>query len=620
MLRDVVRRVRRRAAPAAPGSVGELVFSGPLPPARTGVATYDRAVLDGLRRIGFFDRHRMDVLWPIEPKHATRLPGYRLGVFELGNNVEFHLEAYRAAFLAQSSLIVLHDLALDDFVRGLRTLGDPLGFMATREAAALRLNLHSPDVVRNEPLREPWCAHVARRARGIIVHSAFCARYLEEAGCRTPVFVVPHPIVESETDMRRAIDRGAELRAERAAKGMRSLVVAPGDLNQAKRLDALLAAAHELDDDVHVALVGRRIEGYDVDRVVDAARLADRVALASDVSDEDFRGWLAAADVVVDLRFPHRGEVSGSLIRAMQAGKASDRQRDGDVPRRARRRGAPRGARPDEPARAGRTDPLPARGPRAADRGWARRREHTWTRLRDVRGHREGLRARDRGDPRAWSATPRTRRWRSGARRSPTSAPTRPTCAKAWAWTTRERSPPSAERHRTSGIARSPVARLERTASDLRIHPRSHDITAAMSVTERTSESLSLRPVARVRELYAYREILLNLVRKELKVKYTASVLGAVWSILNPIVFLAVFTFVVKVLGNATPHYPVFLLSGLLAWNLFSVAVGNGTRCVIDNGNLVKKVAFPREILPLVRDRRGRWWTSSCSRRCCSCS
>ncbi|MEO8423460.1 MAG: glycosyltransferase family 4 protein [Actinomycetota bacterium] len=323
MLRDVVGKLARRAAPAAPGSVGELVFSGPLPPARTGVATYDRAVLEGLRRIGFFDRHRMDVLWPIEPKDAPRLPGYRLGVFELGNNVEFHLEAYRAAFLAQASLIVLHDLALDDFVRGLRTLGDPLGFMATREAAALRQNLSSPDIVRNEPLREPWCAHVARRARGIIVHSAFCKRYLEEAGCRTPVFVVPHPIVESEAEMRRGVDRGRELRAMLEAKGMRSLVVAPGDLNEAKRLDAVLGAAGELDDVVHVALIGRRIEGYDVDRVVDSARLGERVTLATDVSDDDFLGWIGAADVVVDLRFPHRGEVSGSLIRAMQAGKPS---------------------------------------------------------------------------------------------------------------------------------------------------------------------------------------------------------------------------------------------------------------------------------------------------------
>jgi ABC-2 type transport system permease protein len=103
----------------------------------------------------------------------------------------------------------------------------------------------------------------------------------------------------------------------------------------------------------------------------------------------------------------------------------------------------------------------------------------------------------------------------------------------------------------------------------------------------------------RLRELWAYREILLNLVRKELKVKYTASVLGAVWSLLNPVVFLAVFSFVVKVLGNPIPDFPVFLLSGLLAWNLFSAALLQGSRSVIDNANLVKKVAFPREILPL---------------------
>ena len=68
----------------------------------------------------------MDVLWPIEPKDAIKFPGYHLGIFQLGNNVEFHLEIYRAAFLT-SALIVLHDLALDDFVRGLKTAGDPLG-------------------------------------------------------------------------------------------------------------------------------------------------------------------------------------------------------------------------------------------------------------------------------------------------------------------------------------------------------------------------------------------------------------------------------------------------------------------------------------------------------------
>jgi len=93
--------------------------------------------------------------------------------------------------------------------------------------------------------------------------------------------------------------------------------------------------------------------------------------------------------------------------------------------------------------------------------------------------------------------------------------------------------------------------------------------------------------------------VLLNLVRKELKVKYIGSVLGAVWSLLNPVVFLAVFTFVAKVLGASVDDYPVFLLSGLLAWNLFSVSLTAGGISVISNANLVKKVSFPREILPL---------------------
>lgn len=91
----------------------------------------------------------------------------------------------------------------------------------------------------------------------------------------------------------------------------------------------------------------------------------------------------------------------------------------------------------------------------------------------------------------------------------------------------------------------------------------------------------------------------MNLIRKELKVKYTASVLGAVWSLLNPLVFLAVFSFVVEVFSNPVPDFPVFLLSGLLAWNFVANALQAGSRSVIDNANLVKKMAFPRELLPL---------------------
>jgi ABC-2 type transport system permease protein len=124
-------------------------------------------------------------------------------------------------------------------------------------------------------------------------------------------------------------------------------------------------------------------------------------------------------------------------------------------------------------------------------------------------------------------------------------------------------------------------------------------MAATVQTVERTSEPPHLRVGERLRVLAAHREILANLVRKELKVKYAASVLGAVWSLLNPLVYLAVFSFVAKVLGAGIPNYPVYLLSGLLAWNLFSASMGPGARAVLDNANLVKKVAFAREILPL---------------------
>lgn len=124
-------------------------------------------------------------------------------------------------------------------------------------------------------------------------------------------------------------------------------------------------------------------------------------------------------------------------------------------------------------------------------------------------------------------------------------------------------------------------------------------MAATVQTVERTSESPRLRAGERLRVLAAHREILLNLIRRELKVKYAASVLGAVWSLLNPLVYLAVFSFVAQVLGAGIPDYPVYLLSGLLAWNLFSSAMTSGARSVLDNSNLVKKVAFPHEILPL---------------------
>lgn len=105
---------------------------------------------------------------------------------------------------------------------------------------------------------------------------------------------------------------------------------------------------------------------------------------------------------------------------------------------------------------------------------------------------------------------------------------------------------------------------------------------------------------ARVSDIWAYRDLLGNLVRRELKVKYKNSVLGFVWTLLNPLLYLVIFTVVFSViLNNPTPRYGLLLLSALLAFNLFSVGLTAATTSITANGPLVQKVWFPREILPL---------------------
>lgn len=104
----------------------------------------------------------------------------------------------------------------------------------------------------------------------------------------------------------------------------------------------------------------------------------------------------------------------------------------------------------------------------------------------------------------------------------------------------------------------------------------------------------------RVRDIFRYRELLVNLVRKDLKVRYKSSVLGFLWSLLNPAMLLVVYYFVFSVLlGSGIPRFPIYLLSGLLVWNLFNVGLSSATGSVVASSGIVNKVWFPREVLPL---------------------
>ncbi len=105
---------------------------------------------------------------------------------------------------------------------------------------------------------------------------------------------------------------------------------------------------------------------------------------------------------------------------------------------------------------------------------------------------------------------------------------------------------------------------------------------------------------SRLHDIWQYRELLWNLVRRELKVKYKNSVLGLLWTLLNPLLYLAVFSIVFAVvIPSGAPRFGLLLLSGLLASNLFSAGLTSATTSITGNGPLVQKVWFPREVLPL---------------------
>ena len=109
-----------------------------------------------------------------------------------------------------------------------------------------------------------------------------------------------------------------------------------------------------------------------------------------------------------------------------------------------------------------------------------------------------------------------------------------------------------------------------------------------------------VRVLPRLADIWAYRELLLSLVRKELTVKYNSSFLGMLWSMLNPAFTLGIYYFVFQiVLHSGISAFAIFLMSGLLAYNLFSYSLMNATGTMVGNAGIVKKVAFPREILPL---------------------
>lgn len=102
------------------------------------------------------------------------------------------------------------------------------------------------------------------------------------------------------------------------------------------------------------------------------------------------------------------------------------------------------------------------------------------------------------------------------------------------------------------------------------------------------------------KKLYEYRELLKTNVKKEIRGKYKNSFLGVLWSFLNPLLQILVYAIVFPlILRNTQENYVIFLCCGLIPWTFFSTGINRCAFTIVENGNIVKKVYFPREILPI---------------------
>ncbi|HUP46102.1 MAG TPA: glycosyltransferase [Thermoanaerobaculia bacterium] len=289
----------------------KLAFLSPLPPSRSGVAHYASMLLPELRRhadvtaFGSTDGYVAD--------------DFDVAIYQLGNNP--HHEFVYAEAMRNPGVAVLHDVVLHHLVVEMTLAhGDAEGYVAALQAShgqagaawarGRAAGLHSE--MGNFLL--PASVDLARKSRAVIVHNRWAADRLASFGIETPIHVVPHPYEEErEHHERDAVRAFLGVRPEERVIGLF------GFLTSAKRGEIVVKAfqaARARDPRIRLLVVGEPAPDIDVRSIA-----GEGVTITGYVADDDFGRYYAAADRLVNLRYPSAGETSGTLIRAFAAGK-----------------------------------------------------------------------------------------------------------------------------------------------------------------------------------------------------------------------------------------------------------------------------------------------------------
>jgi glycosyltransferase involved in cell wall biosynthesis len=292
-----------------------IAFFSPMPPARTGIADYSEALVKELSRLAeveVFDRAEK----PFEPRD------FDIALYHAGNN-PWHDFVYETA-LKHPGVVVMHEANLHHLVADITIKrGDWDAYLAECEynggAEALAHAMRARTLVVGPDYEGvAMTRRLLESSRGLIVHSGFVAERMREQGFAGPIATIPHGAWIPEVNRNEARD---ELGVEES----NFLIGAFGHIKPYKRIAESLRAFGRLvkrEPRVRMILAGEPHPEFPVDQMIRSLGLTEYVRAPGYAPIEKFVEYIAACDVVLNLRYPTVGETSGSLQRALGLGRA----------------------------------------------------------------------------------------------------------------------------------------------------------------------------------------------------------------------------------------------------------------------------------------------------------
>jgi glycosyltransferase involved in cell wall biosynthesis/SAM-dependent methyltransferase len=292
-----------------------IAFFSPMPPARTGIADYSEALVKELSRLA-----EVEVFDRAEKRFEPR--DFDVALYHIGNN-PWHDFVYETA-LKHPGVVVMHEANLHHLIADITIRrGDWDAYVAECEynggAEALAHAMRARSLAAAPDYEGvAMTRRLLESSRGLIVHSNFVAERMREQGFAGPIAIVPHGAWIPEVNRNGARD---ELGVEES----NILVGAFGHIKPYKRIAESLRAFGRLvkvEPRVRMVLVGEPHPEFAVDQMIRALDLTEHVRVLGYTPIAKFVDYIAACDVILNLRYPTVGETSGSLQRALGLGRA----------------------------------------------------------------------------------------------------------------------------------------------------------------------------------------------------------------------------------------------------------------------------------------------------------